>query len=48
MATVMTTYHAHFGGHLVAKCPTCQTICVYWEEEDLDDDGNIVCHCESN
>jgi hypothetical protein len=44
--TTMITYNAHFGGHLVAKCPTCQSVCTYWDDEDLNDDGALECHCE--
>lgn len=47
MAQVMETYRAHFGGQFVARCPQCRTVCVYWDEDDLDDDGHLVCHCPS-
>lgn len=47
MAQVMETYRTHFGGQFVARCPQCRTVCVYWDDEDLDDDGHLVCHCPS-
>jgi hypothetical protein len=44
--TVMRVYSAHFGGHFVARCPQCDTSCAYWDEEDLDENGNLLCYCE--
>jgi hypothetical protein len=46
MTTIMETRHSHFGGNYVAECPKCHTVCAYWDEEDLDDNGNLICYCQ--
>lgn len=43
MAQVMETYYSHFGGGYVAECPACHMVCPYWDEEDLNDDGELEC-----
>lgn len=44
----MRIRNAQFTGSLVAECPTCNIVCVYWDEEDLDDDGNLLCWCDTH
>lgn len=48
MPTLMRIRNAQFTGSLVAECPTCNIVCVYWDEEDLDDDGNLLCWCDTH
>ena len=45
MPTKMQLRTAQFTGSLVAECPTCNTVCVYWDEDDLDEDGDLLCWC---
>lgn len=42
---VMKCYTASMTGALVAKCPQCGMVCAYWEQEDLDENGNLLCYC---
>ncbi len=42
-ATVMVTYHSRLGGNYVAQCPDCGTVCAYWDSDDLDSDGRLMC-----
>jgi hypothetical protein len=44
----MTTYRAHFTGSLVAECYGCGAVCVYWDNDDLNDDGELECHCQGD
>lgn len=46
MSAIMETRRSHFGGNVVAECPQCHTVCAYWGEEDLNEDGQLECHCE--
>ena len=43
---VMFIYKAWLSGQWVARCPNCGTVCPSWDDEDLNDDGLLVCHCE--
>ena len=43
---VMFQYRAWMSGQWIAKCPECGTVCPSWDEDDLNDDGQLVCHCE--
>lgn len=43
---VMETYRAHFTGAYVAQCHECGRVCAYWDVDDLNDDGQLECHCE--
>ena len=45
MAT-MYQYKAWLSGQWVAKCPECGVTNACWDDDDLDDDGQLVCHCE--
>jgi len=47
MSTAMVSYHTHFTGALVARCPQCDEVCAYWDDEDLDDHGNLLCYCDT-
>jgi hypothetical protein len=29
-------------------CPRCRTQFIYWEADDLDEDGNLRCYCEED
>ena len=42
MAT-MTTYRTRLTGQLVAQCNECGTVCTYWDEDDLNEDGLLEC-----
>lgn len=39
----MHVYGASMTGALVARCPVCDTVCAYWDEDDLDEDGRLMC-----
>lgn len=43
--TVMVTYNAHLTGAHVARCPVCDAVCAYWDDEDLDEHGHLLCYC---
>jgi len=43
---VMFQYKAWLTGVWVAKCSECGTVCASWDDDDLNDDGQLVCHCE--
>ena len=43
MATTMEMRTARFSGGLVAECPVCHTVCVSWDEDDLNDEGQLEC-----
>lgn len=34
----------NWSGALIAECPDCHLICAYWDEEDLDEDGRLLCY----
>ena len=27
-------------------CPRCGDLFVYWDEEDLDENGDLLCYCD--
>lgn len=35
-----------FGSNWVAECPVCHAVCVYWDNEDLNEDGELMCYHE--
>ena len=43
MSVKMVTSRAHFTGSFIATCPECNTVCVYWDDEDLTEDGHLIC-----
>jgi hypothetical protein len=45
---IMETYHARFTGAFVARCPACGQVCAAWDDDDLDDNGNLTCDCEED
>lgn len=45
MPILMEYRKAHLTGAPVAECPACHTVCVYWDDDDTDDDGNLWCYC---
>lgn len=46
--TVMTQYRTHFTGAWVAQCPNCGIVVPYWDEDDLNENGELTCYCEDN
>lgn len=46
MSTIMRPYHTALGGLFVADCPKCREVCAYWDDEDLDEEGNLLCFCD--
>lgn len=46
MSVVMRTYHAPITGAYVARCPECDIVCAYWDDEDLNDEGELLCYCD--
>lgn len=45
MSTVVEHTRDH-RGMVSSTCPVCRTQFVYWDDEDLDDDGNLRCYCD--
>lgn len=45
MATKMNYRKAPYGETPVMECPDCHTVCVYWDRDDLDEYGNLLCYC---
>lgn len=45
MSRIMHTYNARFTGAFVARCPACDIVCAYWDDEDLDENGDLRCYC---
>jgi hypothetical protein len=46
MPQVMETHHSYFGGNFVASCRACGAVCAYWDEDDLDEQEQLLCHCD--
>ena len=45
----MSTIVRHTWDHRGMKssyCPRCNSLFVYWDEEDLDEDGDLRCYCD--
>lgn len=40
----MSTVVVH--GARSSHCPQCGVLFAYWDEEDLDDNGALLCYCE--
>lgn len=47
MSTVVKHTRDH-RGMLSSRCPRCNDLFVYWDDEDLDDDGNLRCYCDGS
>jgi len=45
---VMETYRAHFTGAFVAQCHECGRVCPYWDEDDLNEAGQLECFCQAD
>lgn len=45
MPTVVQHWQDH-RGMTTSRCPRCGTQFVHWMNEDLDEDGNLLCHCD--
>lgn len=45
MAAIVNHTQDH-RGMWSSTCPDCGTLFVYWEDDDLDEDGNLWCYCE--
>lgn len=46
----MPTIVQHTTDHRGMKssiCPRCKTLHAYWEAEDLDENGNLLCYCDA-
>jgi hypothetical protein len=41
--SVMTPRVSRFGGNFNAICPQCSRLCAFWDEDDLDANGNLLC-----
>ena len=44
---VMETYRAHFTGAFVARCPECGQVCASWDDDDLNEAGQLICFCQA-
>lgn len=33
-------------GMQTSRCPACGFQWIYWDEDDLDEDGDLRCYCE--
>jgi hypothetical protein len=40
---VMTPGRARWTNAPIRECPNCATICAYWDIDDLDDNGDLLC-----
>lgn len=45
-STIMETRITRLAGNFVAECPACHVVCAYWDEEDLDENGDLRCYCK--
>ncbi len=45
---VMETYRAHFTGAYVAQCGECGRVCAYWDDDDLNEAGQLECFCQAD
>lgn len=45
MSTIVQHSRDH-RGMLSSICPRCRVLFAYWDDEDLDADGNLRCYCE--
>ena len=41
---IMRPYTTVMVGNFVAECPECHHVCVYWDDDDLDEEGNLLCY----
>ena len=46
MPHVMKPMRSWLSDQFIATCPECGAVCAYWDEEDLDEEGNLLCHCD--
>jgi hypothetical protein len=46
MATVMFHDFSRFAGNFIARCPKCDAVCAFWDDDDLDEEGHLLCHCD--
>lgn len=35
-------------GMTSSTCPRCHTLFAYWDEEDLDENGDLLCYCDAD
>ena len=33
-------------GMMSSRCPLCGTLFAYWDDDDLDENGDLICHCD--
>lgn len=43
-ATKMNYFITPITSAPIAVCPDCDSVCVYWDEDDLDEDGDLLCY----
>jgi hypothetical protein len=43
MPSVMIPHWSRWGAAFVATCPDCGSVCGYWDDDDLDEHGNLLC-----
>lgn len=48
MSTIMETRTTRIAGNFVAECPRCHQVCAYWDDEDLDEFGDLLCYCDQD
>lgn len=46
MPTVVEHTRDH-RGMLSSICPRCRVQFIYWDDDDLDDNGDLLCYCDS-
>ena len=47
MSTIVRHTRDH-RGMKTSRCPRCDTQFIYWDEEDLDEEGNLRCSCDGS
>ncbi len=45
LVAIMESYRTPFTGQTVARCPECGRILAYWDEDDLNEAGELECWC---
>lgn len=45
MSTIVRLARDH-RGMWTALCPRCNTQFIYWDDDDLDDNGDLRCYCD--
>lgn len=45
MGTIVSHRRDH-RGMLTSTCERCHTQFIYWDDEDLDENGDLLCYCD--